>query len=72
VNDRNHETRIWKIHYREQLDSEGKAYLKDNGDLVIAGYDWGKDVEKLQGDWDYEYWHTVKAKAVPSEFMSWR
>jgi hypothetical protein len=39
------------------------AKIGDNGDLILAGVDAGKDVEKFFGDSDYEYWLTM-----PQEF----
>jgi hypothetical protein len=38
------------------------AELKANGDLHLSGVDFGDDVERSMGDWDYEYWLTIPAK----------
>lgn len=37
------------------------ANIKDNGDFLLEGFDSGAAIEKLMGDWDYEYWVTVPA-----------
>jgi hypothetical protein len=42
-----------------------EAYLNDDGDLVLEGYDLGKAPEMMWGDSDYEYWWTVKKADVP-------
>lgn len=43
----------------------GKSYLdaviRENGDLVLEGCDNGEMVREIWGDFDYEYWITVKA-----------
>tara|TARA_R110002072_G_scaffold303044_2_gene492102 strand:- start:10151 stop:10498 length:348 start_codon:yes stop_codon:yes gene_type:complete len=35
------------------------ARISENSELVVEGVDSGKLVEKLKGDWDYEYFLTV-------------
>lgn len=42
------------------------ATLQPNGDLRISGSDSGPSVEAAYGDWDYEYWLTIKAPLVPA------
>ena len=44
------------------------AEIKDNGDLVLSGYDCGQSVKDFFGDFDHEYWLTVKAGNVPSVY----
>ena len=36
------------------------AEINDDGDLILAGFDSGQSVKKFFGDFDYEYWLTVK------------
>ena len=38
--------------------------IKENGDLVFSGYDSGPSVKEHFGDFDYEYWVTVKSEYV--------
>jgi hypothetical protein len=38
------------------------ARINPNGDLVVDGHDLGPRVKRLQGDYDYEYAFTIKAK----------
>jgi hypothetical protein len=40
------------------------AEIKDNGDLTLSGYDSGQSVKEFFGDFDHEYWLTVKAENV--------
>ncbi len=40
------------------------AEIKENGDLVLSGYDCGESVKKFFGDFDHEYWLTVKAENI--------
>lgn len=42
-----------------------KLHLEADGTIQLAGVDAGPFVEKLQGDWDYEYWLTIPPSAVP-------
>ena len=53
----------------EKIGEDGRrlltAEVTDEGDLVIAGCDSGEIVKKFWGDFDYEYWVTVKARDVP-------
>jgi hypothetical protein len=46
-----------------------KAYLKENGDLVLDGWDFGPAVEDYWGHDDYEYWLFVKAVDVPKVLL---
>jgi len=46
------------------------AEIQDTGVLVLSGYDCGPSVEKFFGDFDYEYWLTVKAENVPSVLLN--
>jgi len=36
--------------------------VTDAEDVVMEGVDGGKRIEELTGDWDYEYWVTVRAQ----------
>ena len=45
------------------------AEIKENGDLVLSGYDCGQSVKKFFGDFDHEYWLTVRAEIVPSVLL---
>lgn len=38
--------------------------INDNSDLVLEGYDCGQSVKDFFGDFDYEYWLTVKSENV--------
>ncbi len=56
-----------KINQINLLDTEiegGKSYLdaiiKENGELVLEGCDNGEMVREFWGDFDYEYWITIK------------
>ena len=40
------------------------AEIKDNGDLVLSGYDCGQSVKEFFGDFDHEYWLTVKSENI--------
>jgi hypothetical protein len=40
------------------------AEINDKGDLVLSGYDSGQSVKEFFGDYDHEYWLTVKSKNV--------
>lgn len=42
------------------------AEIKENGDLVLSGYDCGESVKKFYGDFDHEYWLTIKAENISS------
>ena len=44
--------------------SKLEAFINDQGDLVLEGYDCGESVKKHYGDFDLEYWYTVEAKKV--------
>ena len=35
--------------------------IKENGDLLFSGQDFGKAPEEIFGDSDYEYWLTITA-----------
>lgn len=37
------------------------AIIRENGDLVLEGCDNGETVREFWGDFDYEYWITIKA-----------
>ena len=53
--------------YRKDTDSiiiDVKVHF-ENGDLKFDGCDMGRRVEELMGDYDYEYWVTVPARAIP-------
>ena len=45
------------------------AEIKENGDLVLSGYDCGESVKKFYGDFDHEYWLTVKAENMSSVLL---
>ena len=57
--------KITKIKLREIEIQDGKSYLdamiNENGDLVLEGCDNGESVKQFWGDFDYEYWVTVKS-----------
>ena len=57
--------KIDQIKLREIEIQGGKSYLdaviRQNGDLVLEGCDNGDLVKDIWGDWDYEYWITVKS-----------
>lgn len=40
------------------------AEIKENGDLVLSGYDCGQSVKEYFGEFDNEYWLTVKAENI--------
>ena len=40
------------------------AEINDNGDLVLSGYDCGQSVKEFFGDYDHEYWLTVKSENI--------
>jgi hypothetical protein len=42
------------------------AEIKENGDLVLSGYDCGESIKKFYGDFDHEYWLTIKAENLSS------
>lgn len=44
---------------REGIKIQIYARITENNELVIDGVDFGELVEKLKGDWDYEYYLTV-------------
>ena len=46
-----------------------KAYLQENGDLVLDGRDFGPAVEDYWGHDDYEYWLFVRAVDVPKVLL---
>ena len=46
-----------------------KLKLKEGGELVMEGYDCGDSVEEFWGDFDYEYWVTIKKENVPSVLL---
>jgi hypothetical protein len=45
------------------------AEIKENGDLVLSGYDCGQSVKEFFGDFDHEYWLTVKAENLSSVIL---
>lgn len=45
------------------------AEIKDNGDLVLSAYDCGQSVKNFYGDFDHEYWLTVKSEIVSSVLL---
>ena len=46
-----------------------EVYINDDGDLVFAGYDMGDFVKEYWGDFDYEYWLTIKAENIPTVLL---
>ncbi len=40
------------------------AEIKENGDLILSGYDCGQSAKVVFGDFDHEYWLTVKAENI--------
>ena len=62
--------KIARIVLKDQRSPDGElrkleAYVEDNGDLVLEGYDLGDTVEEWWGDADYEYWRRVERQDVP-------
>ena len=59
---------IHKVTLRERRTADDlsrlEAILKENGDLVLEGYDLGDVVKEAWGDDDYEYWLTVNKEHV--------
>lgn len=57
--------KINRIKLREIEIQGGKSYLdamiSEDGDLVLEGCDNGEYVKQVWGDFDYEYWVTVKS-----------
>ena len=45
------------------------AEIKDNGDLVLSGYDCGQSVKEFFGDFDHEYWLTVKSENISTVLL---
>lgn len=72
-------------HKSPEMTSTLTAKIKENGDLVLEGYDLGKRARELFGDSDYEYWLTIPAQykdtvllwlikerfETSSDFMTW-
>ena len=46
------------------------AEIKENGDLVLSGYDCGQSVKEFFGDFDHEYWLTVKNEKISSVLLN--
>ncbi len=46
------------------------AEIKENNDLVLSGYDCGQSVKEFFGDFDHEYWLTVKAENTYSVLLN--
>lgn len=42
--------------------SDLKVSVNERQDVVMEGVDGGQRIEELTGDWDYEYWVTVRAE----------
>ena len=42
------------------------AKIKDEGDLVLEGFDIGDFVKEYWGDSDYEYWLIIKVEHLPA------
>ena len=45
------------------------AEINEKGDLVLSGYDSGESVRKRFGDFDFEYWTTIRAENVPEVLL---
>ena len=45
------------------------AELNDEGDLILSGYDSGQSVKDFFGDFDHEYWLTVKSENVSAVLL---
>ena len=43
--------------------------LNEKGDLVFEGCDMGDFVKEHWGDFDYEYWLTIKAEHIPTVLL---
>lgn len=56
--------RITQLTIRDERLEDGYRTLAvkiaEDGSLVLEGVDAGQDVERMFGDWDYEYWLTVR------------
>ena len=46
------------------------AEINEKGDLVLSGYDCGEYLKDLYGDFDYEYWLTIKAEDVSTILLN--
>ncbi|MFX1259686.1 MAG: hypothetical protein ACFFAN_17675, partial [Promethearchaeota archaeon] len=46
------------------------AEIQDTGDLLLSGYDCGPSVKEYFGDYDHEYWLTVKFEFVPKILLN--
>ncbi len=46
---------------RPEINIRVSASINEKGDLLIEGFDSGKLVRELRGEWDYEYYLTVKS-----------
>ncbi|MFX0069543.1 MAG: hypothetical protein ACFFAO_00415 [Candidatus Hermodarchaeota archaeon] len=46
------------------------AEINKRGDLIFSGCDSGDSVKEWFGDFDFEYWTTVKCKHVPEVLLS--
>ena len=62
--------RTWALATGDEESTRIYAELRENGDLYLSGADSGPSVESTYGDWDYEYWLTVKAADVPAAFAA--
>jgi hypothetical protein len=45
------------------------AEIKENGDLILSGYDCGQSVKEYFGDFDHEYWLKVKAENISTVLL---
>jgi hypothetical protein len=45
------------------------AEINDAGDLILSGYGSGQSVKIFFGDYDHEYWVTVKSEDVYSVLL---
>jgi hypothetical protein len=45
------------------------AEINDDGDLILTGYDSGQSVKKFFGDFDHEYWLTVKSENISAVIL---
>lgn len=46
---------------REDISISVLAKISNDQDLIIEGHDSGPRVRELMGDWDYEYYLTIKS-----------
>ena len=61
--------KIYDYKTKENETHRLNAEITDSGDLVLSGYDCGQSVKEFFGDFDHEYWLTVKTENVSSVLL---